>query len=700
MARNVKWKVNFKTINDRDAEVLIYEEGWSGEITEIEPAENAISTEEDNDEEIMKPVRTWTGYLRVIDNGDLEGLMPTDNHQHYVELLIDNVLKWCGYMQADTFSEDWDIAPLTVEFPLISPIGVLGSVYLDQTKDMGLVSLGELILECLTATNVTYEKIYFPKEVWYSIEEDIYTAFSVKISRANFFSVNNSINRESDDWQRYNADTCLSFLEEFCKFWGWTLHERGYDLYFIGRAEDYYSIHFDDLKNLASGVEGEADLISCSFKKIEDLELAGDGHKKSIIQGYGKFIVQADINKVTDVVPSINKKDMEYIQNIRTVYNDYYGRILKYEQTRLYANKDRFNLIEFKSYSVTEFDYGVPVGWYDATDELSPVERLGAIGAEFVEYDRFTPEERAKKRNYNYKDAVGIQIRTLYQYQPTPEQAQDMVILRARGQKEVYYDKGAFVISASAFGTSFSERPNENEVYENNGKGTLDFRFRVGKDYWNGNEWTEKSVWFSVAIGNDDDDSDTGTGKIKSTKTLDMPYNGADGYIMIINKMLSGEAVMEIRASSENTRHDRLYMNNLKVEYYKDDTVTVDDRDTNYYYGRVNENFPETFEWSLKIASDNNNEAAYNTLSGKNGSVGTLYFIEDDKEMFAEEYLLSNLKRLYGRITEKLTLQVERNEGFSPLIKLTNGENTYKLLSESINWAEETEEIMIENIPI
>ena len=65
-----------------------------------------------------------------------------------------------------------------------------------------------------------------------------------------------------------------------------------------------------------------------------------------------------------------------------------------------------------------------------------------------------------------------------------------------------------------------------------------------------------------------------------------------------------------------------------------------------------------------------------------------------------EEYLLSNLKRLYGRITEKLTLQVERNEGFSPLIKLTNGENTYKLLSESINWAEETEEIMIENIPI
>lgn len=73
-----------------------------------------------------------------------------------------------------------------------------------------------------------------------------------------------------------------------------------------------------------------------------------------------------------------------------------------------------------------------------------------------------------------------------------------MVILRARGQKEVYYDKGAFVISASAFGTSFSERSNENEVYENNGKGTLDFRFRVGKDYWNGNEWTEKAfglVW-------------------------------------------------------------------------------------------------------------------------------------------------------------------------------------------------------------
>lgn len=103
MARNVKWKVNFKTINDRDAEVLIYEDGWTGDVTDIEPAENPITTEEDNNDEFMTPVRTWTGYLRVIDNGDLEGLMPTDNQQHYVELLIDNVLKWCGYMQADTF---------------------------------------------------------------------------------------------------------------------------------------------------------------------------------------------------------------------------------------------------------------------------------------------------------------------------------------------------------------------------------------------------------------------------------------------------------------------------------------------------------------------------------------------------------------------------------------------------------------------
>lgn len=86
------------------------------------------------------------------------------------------------------FSEDWDIAPLTVEFPLISPIGVLDSVYLDQTKEMGVVTLASLIVECIDATGVDYEKIYLPKEVTANeASSDYMIPLTALISRYNFF---------------------------------------------------------------------------------------------------------------------------------------------------------------------------------------------------------------------------------------------------------------------------------------------------------------------------------------------------------------------------------------------------------------------------------------------------------------------------------------------------------------------------------
>ncbi len=104
MARNIRWMIPFKTLDERDAVINIYKEGNFDEVIKLEPAYNTFETQESTDEELMKPIRTHTGYIRIIDNGDISGLMPSDNRQHYVEFLIEGDLKWCGYMLADTFS--------------------------------------------------------------------------------------------------------------------------------------------------------------------------------------------------------------------------------------------------------------------------------------------------------------------------------------------------------------------------------------------------------------------------------------------------------------------------------------------------------------------------------------------------------------------------------------------------------------------
>ena len=101
---------------------------------------------------------------------------------------------------------------------------------------------------------------------------------------------------------------------------------------------------------------------------------------------------------------------------------------------------------------------------------------------------------------------------------------------------------------------------------------------------------------------------------------------------------------------------------------------------------------------SLKIASNNNNQAAYNTLSGAGRDIGDLYFVQESASMLAEQHLLGILKQVYGRITEKLNITVVRS-CLTPMMRLFSNGKEYRILSEKIEWADESEEIMIENIP-
>lgn len=695
MARSIRWQVKFKTLNEKNALIDIYEEGWNGGITQLEPAANPITTEEDSDDDYLKPVRTQTGYLRVIDNGDLDGLMPEDNSQHYVELHIDEELCWCGYMQADTFSEDWDITPLITEFPLISPLGILEGVYLDQAKEMSLVKLGELLLECIESTGVDFNYIYFPKEVWYSENESAQTPFSVALSRQTFFEDNGSDDRDAEDWERYDADTCLSFLEEFCRFWGWTLQERQKTLYFIGKSQAYYITTVEYLRNLVYGGNfsyGDRSMVLVAFSS---LSLDGIDNKKEILQGVNKVKITSKINAVGTVVPSIDEGYMSVIHNGTDnsyVYGKEYKRVIAYESLDL-------------NVSMLVYGYSENLGAYISQD-YNYANMSAGIGAMYVKRDIYSLDESENKRNYNYKSGIWI-INRPYKTSNSPEPpplllARTMPILKMQSLNAAKYSSGAFVISAQVYGYNMAVG---GSLYEDNGAGELEIKFRIGDKYWNGSAWGSNETWFTIQLGSENDNSVPG--KILSTKTLDQPYNGADGYVMPINEDLSGVVELTIHATTFGKisdlvyRNQQLYLDNLKVDYYKDDNVSEirkSSNQDNVYVSILKRRTSEEKEIELKIASNNNNPAAYNTLSGAGRDVGPLYFVQEGKSMLAEERLLGILKQVYGRTTEKLNITVERSE-LTPMARLTRDGRNYRVLSEKIEWADDSEEILIENIP-
>lgn len=695
MARSIRWQVKFKTLNEKDALIDIYEKDWTGTITQLEPAVNPITTEEDSDDDYLKPVRTQTGYLRVIDNGDLDGLMPEDNSQHYVELHIDEELCWCGYMQADTFSEDWDITPLITEFPLISPLGILEGVYLDQAKEMSLVKLGELLLECIESTGVDFNYIYFPKEVWYSENESAQTPFSVALSRQTFFEDNGSDDRDAEDWERYDADTCLSFLEEFCKFWGWTLQERQKTLYFVGKSQSYYITRVEYLRNLVYGGNFSYGDRSMALVAFSSLSLDGIDNKKEILQGVNKVKITSKINTVGTVVPSIDEGYMSVIHNGTDnsyVYGKEYKRVIAYESLDL-------------NVSMLVYGYSENLGAYISQD-YNYANMSAGIGAMYVKRDIYSLDESENKRNYNYKSGIWI-INRPYKTSNSPEPpplllARTMPILKMQSPNAAKYSSGAFVVSAQVYGYNMAVG---GSLYEDNGAGELEIKFRIGDKYWNGSAWGSNETWFTIQLGSENDNSVPG--KILSTKTLDQPYNGADGYVMPINEDLSGVVELTIHATTFGKvsdlvyRNQQLYLDNLKVDYYKDDNVSEirkSSNQDNVYVSILKRRTSEEKEIELKIASNNNNPAAYNTLSGAGRDVGPLYFIEEGASMLAEERLLGILKQVYGRTTEKLNITVERSE-LTPMARLTRDGKNYRVLSEKIEWADDSEEIMIENIP-
>jgi hypothetical protein len=174
-----------------------------------------------------------------------------------------------------------------------------------------------------------------------------------------------------------------------------------------------------------------------------------------------------------------------------------------------------------------------------------------------------------------------------------------------------------------------------------------------------------------------------------------MPYNGADGYVMPINRFLSGSVKMTIHAvKGVGDVKAVLMLDNLKVDYYGVDSDFKSEQSENRYTRITGKNYNEVEEISLRLATDNNNNPGYGILSIRGENIETMYFPETGMTMRPEMNLLSKGVMLYRKNTEKLTLQLEVFNARPHDILTSNGKK-YVLASEAVNWQEETGQYII-----
>ena len=144
MAWNIHWQTQFKSFNGTLYTVNVYDRDYTGAVEQLTPAAQPFTTQEDGSDDIFKPVRAQTGYLRIITSDDtlMLRMMPDTPLARFVRLMDGNTVKWQGFLSKQTYSQPIYEYKWQIEFALKSVLSMLSEVKPDIP--LGIVSYREM----------------------------------------------------------------------------------------------------------------------------------------------------------------------------------------------------------------------------------------------------------------------------------------------------------------------------------------------------------------------------------------------------------------------------------------------------------------------------------------------------------------------------------------------------------------------------
>lgn len=262
-------------------------------------AAGGFTTDGDTDNDVFKPSRLQTASIRVIDTGGHEwrNMLPTNDAQ-YSAILYDNYddtnnrqALWRGYLKAQAYSSDFADDPQTVELLAQCPLSALQSFDINSNLYES-ATFGQLLEHCATnhtMSGTPFKYFYFP-------DDNIDERLSCKFSWALLYEMNDAFEREA----KYN---CLEALEEFCRFFGFTMQylnngdEQGIMFVANDKAPDYYYFSITQLQNYNKGQTLQPAHRNVSSLNIDTANyFHNTGNQLELVNGVRKVEVVADMN--------------------------------------------------------------------------------------------------------------------------------------------------------------------------------------------------------------------------------------------------------------------------------------------------------------------------------------------------------------------------------------------------------------------
>ena len=653
----MSWRINFKDIQGRNIRIDISKAGESASNvpTVLTASSEPLVTEIDRDEDMMMPSRLSSGYISVINEGNLSGLMPTNDTEHSVKIYSDGELAWQGYMQSENYGRDMYLDKEEAKFAISDALSSLGAVDMEDMDAFNMQNMASYIAESIgkvSGNGLAISYVEIPDVDEFGLGVGGWLTLSCQ--RKNFFVTNDSENEDDPDWQKYDVLTYLELLEEISKMMGYTVCLDADTLRFVSqKASSYVRYTEAQMRLIGSGssVSGSSSALLSGVSALSSEQSSALDNTLTTVRGKKLVKIKCDVNAIGDVMPEISLSGLKYL-GVResSVVTGVKYRALAYESKQTDVKLTEWRLNSDGSY--TNIGYGAPGS-----------EGLSFVRADICKADIYNSAdvENGSKKSYEYSD--GVMIR-LYGTQYSIGDALEVV--KVTGGVLPRVKEGCFSINYSYKSSNTAER-------------VLTCALKVGA-YWAGAiGWSVTPQKLYIRISG---------GAIVSNKTLDQLYEGASGYVVPIKQPLSGQVEFYVYYDSTSAGFgDVQLLSDLSIKYCNVEQETAEGlKDNSTYSARTGLDSQSNANVELRMATK--------TAKCKDG-YGILYQGAEKVESgLVEKSLLSLMKEVYGENRDEAEPTLRGRRRRVGECYLHDGA-TWQVLAESRNWRDADSKLLM-----
>ncbi len=662
MSYGLIYTVPFATLDNIPCVVEIEKEDYVGASTELTAGATPFTIDIDSEEFLYTPTRFSTAKLQVVGSDYLQSLFSTAYKEFRVTLKKNGVITWCGFIKPELYTQDYTAKTFTLEIECISAMSVLEFIdYSIEGESKKFVSLWNLLQRCISTADGQYDSVFIPhvyasSKAAYSTGENVLA--NMTLSEQDFF--------DEDD----KPMKLKEVLEEVCKFLNWTCADWKGDLYFVD--VDHTEIYHKCDVMLENSIDERVNELL-----VQDIGFAGSNHSLDVLPGYNKVTVKCSNYIIGQILPD---EDFNNLKELSTVDNTTSDNKKVCRSTYLYPNE--WNCLLYRD--------GIVVG----NDMLPSIKDVAPslYGAMLMKYCIYEQEKDVngvwQPTIHDYSFINTIRVRYPIKGTPGAFNINNYKVLTFKGASATYMDC-ALGINATAKAIKDDDMLPWGNSAAGYDKEAIRCQIRIGNEYY-GNHFGDQFYGFTWAEDPQnfvilDFDSWNNDGKLEwltipNGKTLNMPYNGLSGFIVPIDRPISGDfefSLLVIPRPGDGERGDRtgIIIKDFSVKIQNKDSISKENNSSDRTYENVlNESYiNEMDEIEFKISSYNNDGACYSkVMLGDDYLQDNLYNCILDDTIRPEEMMITRCINHYSATRIKLTQEIKERADLTPITRLSD----------------------------